>query len=385
MINVGDHKAAQLRIVLWGTCDVTKPRIRILRDGLRENGIDLIECRIDIWGRIRDKSQIKRVTHWLALLGRIALAYPVLAWRYLRLPRHDWVLLGYPAIPDIFVIRCLAWLRGARVAMDWFLSAYDTVVEDRKIVGKYHPLASMLWCAEWVAARLPDALFMDTHAHATRMEELFKLRPGSCGRVWVGVEMGAFDGTAAATIATAPRKGTEILFYGQFIPLHGLPTIIEAARRLRDKPIDWLLIGHGQESTRVEEMMISEPLPRLRMLAWVEYENLLDYLRDANICLGIFGTSGKAASVIPNKVFQIIAARKPLITCDSPGIRELVGEGRSDIILVGPGDAEALADAILAWSVRAPAADPGRDALVARFTPAAIAKQCIELLRERSL
>lgn len=374
-----------LRVVLWGTCDVTKPRVRILRDGLREIGVDLIECRTDIWDGIRDKSQVKGIARWFGLLARVAMAYPALIWRYLKVPPHDWVLLGYPAIPDIFVIRCLAWLRGARVAMDWFLSAYDTVVQDRKMVGKHHPLAFMLWATEWLSVRLADALFVDTRAHADRMEALFGLRSGTCGRVWVGVETDAFNGSADASLpAPEPRETTKVLFYGQFIALHGLPTIVEAARRLRDEPIDWLLIGHGQESPRIGEMLSADPLPHVRTLDWVEYGNLLGYMRAADICLGIFGTSGKAASVIPNKVFQILAARKPLITRDSPGMRELIGDRHSDIALVDAGDAEALASAVLAWSAHPPAADPRRGALVASATPAAIARQCVDLLQERS-
>ncbi|MBC7989455.1 MAG: hypothetical protein H7Y19_07720, partial [Luteimonas sp.] len=273
MSKVDGTATAPLRVVLWGTCDTGKPRVRILRDGLRANGVDVVECRVDIWSAIQDKSQLEGPSRWIGLLARVVLAYPALIWRYLRLPRHDWVLLGYPAIPDIFVIRLFAWLRGSPVAMDWFLSAYDTVVEDRKLVGKRHPLAWVLRGVEWMAVRLADVVFMDTRAHAARMEAMFGLQTGACGRVWVGVEDSVFDGASVAAngpsgqvapMQVAPKQVApmqvapmqagpmKVLFYGQFIPLHGLSTIIEAARQLRDEPIDWLLIGRGQESQRVQ-------------------------------------------------------------------------------------------------------------------------------------
>lgn len=370
------------RVVLWGTCDTGKPRVRILRDGLRENGIEVIECRSDVWGDIQDKSQIKGAWRWLRLLARVVFAYPALILRYLRLPRHDWVLLGYPAIPDIFVIRLFAWLRRTPVALDWFLSAYDTVVLDRQLIGKRHPLAWILWMTESLAVRLADRVFMDTRAHAAHMELLFHLPAGRCRSVWVGVEEHLFRKPAAAT-ARAPGDVLRILFYGQFIPLHGLPTIIEAARRLRDEPIDWLIIGRGQERARVRALLQADPLPRVRALDWVEYEDLLAHIGAADVCLGIFGTSDKAASVIPNKVFQVLAAGKPLITRDSPGIRELICGDHADIALVAAGDAQALADALLAWRDRPPMADPDRGTLVAKFTPAAIGRRCIELLQEQ--
>ena len=373
-----------MRVVLWGTCDMGKPRVRILRDGLRANGVDVIECRTDIWGGIDDKSQVRGAGRWLGLALRLVLVYPLLVWRYLRLPRHDWVLLGYPSMPDVFMIRLFAWLRGARVAMDWFLSAYDTLVMDRALFARGHVLARLVYAFEWLGIRLSDALFMDTAAHARRMERLFGLRAGRCGRVWVGVEEGVFAPVFDLPIGTqtqAPLRPARVLFYGQFIPLHGVATIIEAARLLRDAPMEWLLIGRGQEAPRIRAMLDADPVPSLRWLDWVHYEDLVRHIADADICLGIFGTSDKAASVIPNKAFQILAAGRPLITRDSAAIRELVDEAMSNVKLIAAGDARALADAVLHWQRDPPAACAHRDALLARIRPSAVGRQCTDLLQ----
>jgi glycosyltransferase involved in cell wall biosynthesis len=328
--------------VLWGTCDTGKPRVRILRDGLRANGVDLIECRADVWAGIEDKSQVRGRWRWLRLLAGIVSVYPRLVWRYLRLPAHDWVLLGYPAIPDVFVIRLFAWLRGARISMDWFLSAYDTVVLDRALVARRHPIAGLLWGIEWAAVRLANHVFMDTVAHARRMERLFNLPPNRCGAVWVGAE----DVFFAKAMQPAPERSDEplqVLFYGQFIPLHGVPTIIRAARILRNKPVDWRLIGGGQQAPLVRRMLESDPLPRLCWDEWVDYPALRGCIDMADVCLGIFGTSGKAASVIPNKVFQTLAAGKQVITRDSPAIRELDPQSLQQIVTVPADDPAALA------------------------------------------
>jgi len=51
--------------------------------------------------------------------------------------------------------------------------------------------------------------------------------------------------------------------------------------------------------------------------------------------------------VIPNKVFQIILAGKLLVTRDSGAIRELVSPTDEGIILIPPGDPEALSEAVL--------------------------------------
>jgi glycosyltransferase involved in cell wall biosynthesis len=92
-------------------------------------------------------------------------------------------------------------------------------------------------------------------------------------------------------------------------------------------------------------MLAEEPLPHLRWIPWVPYAELAGHIHAADVCLGIFGASPKAADVIPNKVFQIVSCGKPLITRDGPAIRELLAPGRG-VYLVPPADPEALLAAL---------------------------------------
>jgi glycosyltransferase involved in cell wall biosynthesis len=59
--------------------------------------------------------------------------------------------------------------------------------------------------------------------------------------------------------------------------------------------------------------------------------------------------------VIPNKVFQILAAGQPLITRDSPAIRELLSDSLPGVYLVPPADPEALLDAVERFRTDRPA------------------------------
>lgn len=337
-----------MKIVLWGTYDTGKPRVRLLLDGMRKNGFELIECHADIWSGIEDKSQVSSVSGKLALMLRLFSCYPSLIWRYLRLPAHDLVLVSYPGLFDVLVIRCFAWLRRVPVAWDVFISAYDTVVDDRRLFSAHHPVARVLWGLEWLAVRAADGIFMDTEAHARRLERLLRLPDGECGKVWVGAETEKFPASPAAP--PLPGKPLQVLFYGQFIPLHGIEYIVEAAGLLRDEEIDWILIGKGQETLRIREMLAKNPLPRLRWLDWIDYPDLITWIQQADICLGIFGNSEKAANVIPNKVYQIIAAQKPLITRDSPAIRELLQHSPPCVSLVPAANAAALAHAVKSYA-----------------------------------
>jgi glycosyltransferase involved in cell wall biosynthesis len=369
-----------MKIVLWGTYDTGKPRIRILREGLRALGVEVTEIHKDVWGDIGDKSAMRGPWAWLRRGFRLLLAYPSLIWRYLRAPVHDLVLVSYPGQIDIMVIRPFAWLHRKRIAFDWFISAFDTVVEDRRLLGRGNPLAWMLWAGEWLASHAADLAFMDTATHAHRMEKLFGLVPGSVTRVWVGAEPAFF----APVVRRPAGDHLQVLFYGQFIPLHGIETIIEAARLLHDAPVRWTLIGRGQVAPRIRAMLAEQPLPNLQWLDWVAYDDLAAWIEKSDVCLGIFGVSGKAASVIPNKVFQVVAAGCPLVTRDSPAIRELLGDDPPFVQLVQAGDAQALAAAIRACTRLAQLDIANRHAaLRSRIDPAAIGKQFMQAIITR--
>lgn len=369
-----------MKIVLWGTYDTGKPRIRILRDGLRLVGVEVTEIHENIWADVSDKSALRGVGQWLRRGLRLLMAYPCLIWRYLYAPSHDLVLVSYPGQLDILVLRLFAWMRGTPIAFDWFISAFDTVVEDRGLLSHGNPVAWALWTGEWLAARAADLVFMDTAAHARRTEQLFRLRPSSVGRVWVGTEQAFFEPVVHRTSG----DHAQVLFYGQFIPLHGIETIIKAARLLRETPIQWTLIGRGQEAPRIRSLLAEEPVSMLRWVEWAPYEDLAEWIARADVCLGIFGTSGKAASVIPNKVFQIIACGSPLVTRDSPAIRELLDDNPPCVRLVAPGDAQALADTIrdsIATARTGPY--PCHRALRGRIDSIAIAKQFLSMVERK--
>jgi glycosyltransferase involved in cell wall biosynthesis len=73
---------------------------------------------------------------------------------------------------------------------------------------------------------------------------------------------------------------------------------------------------------------------------------MADFIRPADVCLGVFGDSPKAQRVVPIKVFVALAMGKPVITGDSPAAREVLTHG-TDAILCEMANPHALAQAIL--------------------------------------
>jgi glycosyltransferase involved in cell wall biosynthesis len=296
---------------------------------------------------VEDKSQVSGWKRKLILGLRWLLAYPILIYRYLRMPDHDAVLVCYMGQLDTLLLWPWATLRRKPILWDAFLSLYDTVVEDRRIAGTRHPLALGLYAIEWLACRAANRVILDTEAHGAYFATQFRIPPERVTRVFVGAETDIFHYVDTGPHAKpnnnplAPR----ILFYGQFIPLHGIEYIVRAAKLCEHRPFRWVLIGKGQESDNIRNLIADLKPANVEWIEWIPYHQIVDLIRQSDICLGIFGETDKALRVIPNKVFQILATGNRLITMDSPAARELLVDWPG-VSLISPANPQALADAV---------------------------------------
>src|SRR5262249_6312316 len=138
-----------------------------------------------------------------------------------------------------------------------------------------------------------------------------------------------------------------VLHFGRYIPLHGLETVVRAASLLEQsgEPCRFLLVGEGEERSRIESLAREIGASTIEFHRSEPPERLAEIVRTADLCLGIFGVSGKAGRVVPNKVYEAMAAGKPVITGDSPAAREILRDGE-DCLLCERGNPAALAEAI---------------------------------------
>lgn len=337
-----------MRVVFWGTYDTGKPRTRILLQGLRENGVEVIECHTDIWSQVEDKSRVASRWQQLGYLLRLLAAYPRLIWRYLRLPRHDAVVVGYPGQLDIWILCAFARLRRTPLVFDLVQSAYLSLVHVRQKHSPDSLKARILKTIERHAISCAQrTIFLSQYA-VSDLQNLLRFDARAAGAVPIGVEPQHFPALAAKAFPDPEQRPIEVLFYGSFHALHGIDTIISAAQKALDLPIHWTLIGEGAEAEKLRIRLQSTPLPKLTWIPWVSYETLIGQLQQCDIALGLIGRSDHSGWVVPNKVSQVLFAGVPLITADTPATRELVGGPRDDLLLITPGNADALLQAIQA-------------------------------------
>jgi glycosyltransferase involved in cell wall biosynthesis len=149
---------------------------------------------------------------------------------------------------------------------------------------------------------------------------------------------------AAASPDPVPRMTEPIVhFHGEFQALHGVKFIIEAAKRLSE--IKFRMIGSGRELDACIRYCKRLNAKNIEFIPMVPFETVKRYIEEATVCLGIFGETQKAQLVIPIKVFEALAMGKPIITSNTPAIRELLTHGE-DVFLCDRADSDDLARAI---------------------------------------
>jgi len=218
-------------------------------------------------------------------------------------------------------VRKIKRLTNTPVVFDPLISRYLTKVFDYKKVWKYSPRALKNFYKDKIAMGLADVIFCDTHAHLKYFEETIGIDPSKMHVLPVGVNTDEFKPILAKQSSV---ENFTVGFYGSFIPLQGADKIVEAANILREEHINFEMIGEGVECRRVKKLAIEKhQLSKVTFTGKVPYEELNAAINKFDICLGIFGGTQKANLVIPNKVYHYAGIRKPIITQDSVGIREI--------------------------------------------------------------
>jgi glycosyltransferase involved in cell wall biosynthesis len=311
-----------MRVLYFGTYERDYPRNAQVIACLRRAGVDVSERHVGVWEGRRDSWQAGA-----AAAARLAAAEV----RLLKKPREpfDVLVVGYPGHVDVPAARRAAGDRP--VVFNPLVSLADTFVVDRGRFRADSLPARALAAIDRRALRTADLVVADTRANADRLADLAGLPPGRVEVCLVGAEERLFRP------GWAPSEPFTCLFVGKLIPLHGIETIVAAARRAPELPLR--LVGSGQLEHELRDLPSN-----VERIPWIGYERLPQELHRAGCALGIFGTSDKAGRVIPNKAFQALACGTPLVTADTPAARELLVHEES-ALLVPPGDPDALAEA----------------------------------------
>ena len=272
--------------------------------------------------------------------------YAQTLWRLLTLRAEkdpDCYILGFRGYEIFWIVRILTW--GRLLILDHMMSPYDSLVHEKKLVKEGGMVGRIIHLYERSILRSADIVLTDTEPHRSYLAGQFGVDAEKIHPIPVGTDEEVFK-----PVPVPSHRGKKdlfhVLFYGSFLPLHGIDIILRAAQVLRDSPMRFTIIGgKGRALRDFHEMRKRLDLNNIIHKKWVPYEQLPDAIQEADVCLGgPFGDTGQAHRVITGKTFQSMAMGKPVIvgkTGHDYGFRD-----KENCLLVAQGDKEELARTI---------------------------------------
>lgn len=332
-----------LRVCYFGTYRDEYSRNRILVAGLRHAGVEVVECHARLWHGVEDRVQAVQ-GNWksAAFMWRVARAYLTLlaAWWRIR-GDYDLMLVGYPGQFDVFLARLLTWRRP--LVWDIFMSIY-LIAQERGLQPRGPRVVDGLRRVERFACRLPDRLILDTEDYVEWFGATHGVDRSRFALVPTGADSECFR---PAPAMPPPHSGLRIVYYGSYIPNHGVPAIVAAAQRLAGQPdLHFEFIGDGPERFAAEQLAAAYALTNVAFTSWLPQEELVHRLWESDLCLGVFGVTPQSLMTVQNKIYEGLALAKPVITGDGPAVRRAFRH-KEHLYLVPRADPDALASAIL--------------------------------------
>ena len=227
------------------------------------------------------------------------------------------------------------------LVIDAFIGLYESLIQDWGRATPKSLKARCLIVLDNIAASLADVLLIDTLVR----RDAWAARTNT---PVVALPVGAPLWAQPAPPDLTPRERTRVLYYGNYIPLHGLSYVIDnlgALRRLDD--FEFVFIGAGSLRAGIEFQAETLGLSgQITFRDSVAPEVLIEEIHAADVVLGVFGDSPKAASVLANKVWQGLASGRRVLTRSSDALGELSMMDPAQLIAVDITDPFALAKAL---------------------------------------
>ena len=223
------------------------------------------------------------------------------------------------------------------------------------------PLAGLLRSASRAQLAWANGLIAVT-------DELASWAEAQCGspKRTVVVPNAANTDLFAPSPTSRGNGGEYVAFVGALAPWQGVAVMIDATRHPRwPRGIVLAVAGDGQMRGR----LLAVPGDRIRYLGRLRHAEVPGFLAGAIASLCVQTATGGRGNVgcSPIKLYEGLATGRPVIASDMPGVGDVV-EAAGGGVVVPPGDAAAVADAVASLAADRDAAD----AMGARAREAAV-------------
>ena len=357
-----------MKVCHFGISNPQYSRNRVILKGLRQNGVEVVECNAHSGHFYRPSlSKLTYVKRYIQLVERHAKMH------------YDVLITSYSGQ---LVMPLAKFITSKPVVLDAFLGMHEMFVDHLPEASDSYRAKAWYYLDKY-SFRSADLILADTEEHINYFHEQIGTDRNRFRRVFVGSD----DAVFFPRSVDRADENFLVIFWGTFVPLQGVQFIIRAAKSLQNqKDVVFKIIGSGRTFDLVKNL--SERL-RLKNVSfftrWIPYQELPNHITKADLCLGIFGDTPKAKRVIPNKAFETLAMGKPLITGDSPAAREAL-TNMKDCVLCKMANPKAITESIMLLKedegLRKKIARNGYNLFKEKFTPKVTGKELKKYLNE---
>ncbi len=358
-------------VCLFGDYADDYPREVIIKKALRKQGVSVLEC----------NCKIKHSKHGR---GNVLFYLPKLYYCLIQKVRALDGAFDYFLIPqNNRLVLPLAFLLSRLLNKQVIIDAFDIAQETALLRGRSRAEAKLRFWIEKMALRLADRVLALTEEFKKQYVQLHSLDPSKVAILHPGADEAKFS--------YLERPSTEgdyfmVLYWGNYLPHHGVSTIIQAAELLTEhQDICFVLAGDGFEHQQIECFVREKNLNQVGLVGFIPDKQLMDLIADAHVCLGVFSINIKAQCSITNKVSEAMAVGRAVVTAESPATLSIF-KNKQEIYLVPPENPCALADAILEIKgddqFRQYLETNARKCFEANFSEDALGKRLLGLLQE---
>jgi len=264
----------------------------------------------------------------------------------MRLPRPDVIVATSPQ----FFCACAGFLASHLLRRPWVFELRDLWPESIIAVGAMRNRTAIRLLEHAELRLYRDA------AHVVAVTDAFRQNLARRGipenKISVvpnGVDVDQWRQTSPA--ATRQEVGLDGAFIVSYVGTHGmahnLETMLDAAHILLDEPeIKFVTVGEGAEFEHLQRLRRERDLRNVNMVGQVAHDKARAYLLASDVSLVLLRKTELFRAVLPSKMFEAMAAGKPIILGVEGEAQRLVEETQAGIC-VEPENGRALADAIL--------------------------------------
>ena len=153
---------------------------------------------------------------------------------------------------------------------------------------------------------------------------------------------------AARAQLDLPYDNTIICYAGHLFRWKGVYTLAEAMRHLPETYLLCIVGGMVEDRQALQRCIVERQLPRIMLVGHVPYQAVPPYLAAADV-LALPNSAAASISrecTSPLKLFEYMAAQRPIVASDLPSLREILRDGEN-ACLVPPDDSIALAEGVM--------------------------------------